>query len=320
MNFSAVSIIRANVLKPEGIINFAGLIIMRIASNKIKDIIRFFKEELKGFYSDGELETMIRYCFEEFSNIRLSSSSLSNENTVSESELLKYNFAVKDLKNHKPLQYILGKADFYGLKFIVNENVLIPRPETEELVQHIIQDLKNKNIDHAEILDIGTGSGCIPVSLMKHISNANVHAMDISERALEVARQNSELNNVNVNLLKDDILSPVGQYQSGSYDVIVSNPPYIRLSEKDQMEKNVLSFEPHLALFVDDDDALLFYRKIAEFAVKYLRKEGSIYFEINADLGPETKALIEKMGFKNVVLIKDMSNKNRILRGTLSKE
>lgn len=291
---------------------------MKIASNKVKDIIRFFKDELSSVYDESELETMIRYCFEEFTGMSYSALNSEPDKTVSESELLKFNFAVKDLKQEKPLQYILGKADFYGLKFIVNEHVLIPRPETEELVHLIISDLKKNSFQNAvSILDIGTGSGCIPISLKKNIPDAEVSAMDISEEALLVAEKNAQINNVDVRFFKEDILSSVFVLQPETYDIIVSNPPYITSSEKENMHKNVLAYEPHLALFVGDEDALLFYRRITDLALKALKPGGRIYFEINSSLGPETLNLIENMGFKNVTVIKDLSDKNRILRGTL---
>jgi release factor glutamine methyltransferase len=287
---------------------------MKIASNKIMDVVRFFKDELKGIYDNGELEAILRLCLEEFSGIK--NISQHENQTISESELLKFNFAVRDLKKERPLQYILGKADFYGSKFIVNEHVLIPRPETEELVHLIIKDLKAYHLSGAALLDIGTGSGCIPITLKKHLPSALVSAMDISTKALHVAKQNAEMNNVEIDFIHHDILSPVPDLSS-RYNVIVSNPPYIKISEKETMKKNVLEYEPSLALFVESEDALLFYRKIADFALKTLMPGGRIYFEINGSLGPETKQLIENKGFKNVELIKDMSDKNRILRGTL---
>jgi release factor glutamine methyltransferase len=291
---------------------------LKIASNKIKDIVRFFKDELEEIYDAGELETMIRYCVEEFCGIRSFSILRNAEDTVSESELLRFNFAVKDLKKEKPLQYVLGKADFYGLKFIVNENVLIPRPETEELVQLVISDLRSSfDLNDLTVLDIGTGSGCIPITIKHKLPSVDLYAMDISESALDIAEKNAVLNEASVNFFRDDILDPDYLRGAGNYDVITSNPPYIRISEKNSMHPNVLDYEPHLALFVENDDALLFYRKIAEYAKKKLKPGGMIYFEINAALGPETKLLIEENGFKNVILIKDINNKNRILRGRL---
>jgi release factor glutamine methyltransferase len=285
---------------------------MKIASNKIKDILRFFRDELNDTYEKEELESIIAYCLEDFLNIKRAAISSNQETTVSESELLKFNFAIKDLKKHRPLQYVLGLADFYRLKFFVNEQVLIPRPETEELVHLIIHDNK---LSEPSIIDIGTGSGCIPVALKKNILAATVSAIDVSESALELAKRNAEKNEVDVHFFLKDILSSDEnmEQQLSKYDIIVSNPPYICFSEKEQMHKNVLDYEPHLALFVNDNDPLLFYKAICDFALKSLNKNGKIYFEINQSLASETKDLLESKGFKNVELIKDISNNYRIL-------
>ncbi len=315
---------------------------MRIASNKITDVVRFFRDELKDLYDKEELETFIAYCFEEFLNIKKIDIVSKGADTISESELLKFNFAIKDLKKYKPIQYILGKADFYGLKFIVNEYVLIPRQETEELVHLIIQENEEVRIEKSEsrsekeegktekrenfelstlnsILDIGTGSGCIPIVLKKKIPAATIFAIDISEKALEIAKQNARSNDVDIEFIQHDILSKNKLHLSTDvkFDIIVSNPPYIRENEKQQMHKNVLDYEPHLALFVSDNDPLLFYDVIANFALKKLNKNGKIYFEINEAFGWETKQMLESKGFKNVRLVKDLHNKNRILRGNL---
>lgn len=298
---------------------------MRIPSNKIADVVRFFRDELRSNYENDEVETFIAFCFEEFVGLKRADIFLSSNTTISESELLKFNFAIKDLKQHKPIQYILGKADFYGLKFIVNQHVLIPRPETEELVDLIIKENRESGIRSQDvsilpapisILDIGTGSGCIPIALKKNIANANVYALDISAEALEIAKQNAVMNNVAVEFFKYDILSPDSLLPAPDlkFDIIVSNPPYICISEKDQMQKNVLDYEPHLALFVDDINPLLFYKAIANFALKYLKQNGKLYFEINEAFGFEAKGMLENKGFKNVILKKDLNNKNRILQ------
>ncbi|MGZ4034490.1 MAG: peptide chain release factor N(5)-glutamine methyltransferase, partial [Bacteroidia bacterium] len=281
------------------------------------------------------------YCFEAYLNIGRSGIGIKGNETMSESELLKFNFAIKDLKKHKPIQYILGQADFYKLKFKVNEHVLIPRPETEELVDLIIKDYQSsgRNNNDLSILDIGTGSGCIPIALKKNIPEAKISALDISEEALALAKENAEINGTEINFLKFDILStlnlpagqsglelltsnsehPISDIQSPTpvFDIIVSNPPYIRISEKENMSQNVLNYEPHLALFVNDPNPLLFYKTIAGFALKYLKPNGKIYFEINQALGLESKYMLENKGFKNVELIKDLSNNYRILRSTI---
>lgn len=289
---------------------------MKIASNKIKDILRFFHEELNDSYENDELETIIAYCFEFYLKMNRADLITQENNTISESDLLKLNFAIKDLKKHKPLQYILGEADFYRLKFKVNEHVLIPRPETEELVHLIIKD---NQLDAPAILDIGTGSGCIPISLKKNIPSAKLTALDVSKEALEIATYNAKLNGVEVEFVLDSILHLTSHisHRTSLYDIVVSNPPYICYSEKDSMNKNVLEFEPHLALFVENEDPLLFYKAISDFALKHLNKNGKIYFEINQAFGPETKNMLENKGFKNVDLIKDLSNNYRILRGNI---
>ncbi len=315
---------------------------MRIPSNKIADIVRFFRDELKDYFEKDEIETYIAYCFEEYLNLKRADIFLNYSTTVTESELLKFNFAVKDLKKYKPIQYVLGKADFYSMKFIVNKYVLIPRPETEELVDLIIREYsaqlmeKENNYElsssisnpssqisnlksQISILDIGTGSGCIPIALKKHIPSADIYGLDISDEALETAKQNAVINNTDVEFFQHDILSPdlLLPKPDLKFDIIVSNPPYVCISEKDQMQKNVLDYEPHSALFVRDDDPLLFYKAIADFALKYLKHKGKLYFEINRAFGFETKKMMESKGFKNVLLVKDMNNNNRILHGNI---
>ncbi len=292
---------------------------MKIASNKIADVLRFFQDNLKDIYEKEELETLIAYCFEEILAINKAEIGLRKNETMSESQLLKFNFAIKDLKQQKPIQYIFGKADFYGLKFIVNENVLIPRPETEELVDLIVKDFKvqSSQIHELTILDIGTGSGCIPIALKKNIPSAIVYGLDISEKALDVATRNAVINNVEVGYISEDILDPNIKLPLPKFDIIVSNPPYVRDSEKATMQKNVLEHEPHLALFVNDNNPLIFYKAIADFALKNLKLTGKLYFEINENLGFETKEILEQKGFKNVELIEDMNGKNRILQGNI---
>ena len=290
---------------------------MKIASTKISDVIKFFRQELTGLYDDGEIETFIRYCFESYLNFTTTDLLLNVSQNIHESELLKFNSAVKQLKRYRPIQYILGWADFYKLKFRVTDEVLIPRPETEELVELILQDIKEKPA--VAVLDIGTGSGCIAIALKKNKPAANVFAIDISETALELAKQNAKLNQTEITFFQHDILdgSTTGCFQPEYVDCIVSNPPYICISEKEKMSKNVLDYEPHLALFVKDADPLLFYKAIADFSLQHLNKEGVLYFEVNEAYGLETKAMLHEKGFKNLALIRDLNNKNRILRGTL---
>jgi release factor glutamine methyltransferase len=237
-------------------------------------------------------------------------------------QLLRWESVLSELKKEKPIQYILGETEFYGLPFLVNENTLIPRPETEELVAWIIESTKYEvQNTRLNLLDIGTGSGCIAISLAKNLSNAQVAAIDVSEKALVIAKENAKVNAVDVNFIQTDILKvddldqlPTSNFQLPThFDIIVSNPPYVRNLEKVEIKPNVLAYEPHLALFVEDTDALLFYRKIAELALKNLSENGKLYFEINQYLGKETVELLESLGFKNIELKKDIYGNDRMI-------
>ena len=226
-----------------------------------------------------------------------------------------FDAAILKLKKEEPIQYIIGETEFYGLKFKVNENTLIPRPETEELVDWIIHDQLIINNEKLTILDVGTGSGCIPISLAKNLSKANVTSVDVSEKAINVAKENANQNDVAVDFINDSILNTkIINDSKFMFDVIVSNPPYVRNLEKQEIKKNVLEFEPHLALFVEDDDALIFYKKITEYALNHLKKDGVLYFEINQYLGKETVALIKSLGFQAVELRKDISGNERMIK------
>lgn len=210
----------------------------------------------------------------------------------------------------KPIQYILEEAWFYRLRFKVNANVLIPRDETEELVDLIIRTEQGKGLQKKRLLDIGTGSGCIAIALKKNLPLFDVSALDVSAAALAVAQENAESNAADVNFIQADILT----YQSAErYDIIVSNPPYVKNDERPDMHQNVLAYEPHTALFVSDEDPLIFYRAIAEFALNNLVKGGRLYFEINEYLGREMVALMEEKGFSDIQLIHDLQQKPRML-------
>ena len=223
--------------------------------------------------------------------------------------------ALIDLKKHKPIQYITGKTEFYNLPFKINEHVLIPRPETEELVDWIVADSKlETQYSELNMLDIGTGSGCIPISLVKNLPNTKVSAIDISLEALKTAKINAQLNNANIHFIEKDILNTNSLPEV--YNVIVSNPPYVRELEKDEMQKNVLDNEPHLALFVENNNPLLFYDKIANLAKSHLTKNGHLYFEINQYFGKETVKLLNAKGFKNIELRKDIFGADRMIKAT----
>ncbi len=231
---------------------------------------------------------------------------------LSGDDLQKFEDALSRLQRHEPVQYIAGSTEFFGLPFRVTKDVLIPRPETEELVQWILKDLQKNEQKEIKILDIGTGSGCIAIALAKNLPQAKVSAIDISEKALEIAMENAAINEVQVDFLKKDILST--DVLDRKFDVIVSNPPYVRELEKKDMNRNVLDFEPATALYVKDLDPLIFYEKIAALAVHALKPSGSLFFEINQYLGKETEALLRKKDFLTS-LKKDIFGVDRMLKG-----
>jgi release factor glutamine methyltransferase len=285
---------------------------MKIDSIKIKEYKTKFIAELLPFYDEMEAESFFYLILENQRQLRRIDLALNIDLVFSKEEILIWDAILEKLQLEIPIQYILGRTHFYGLEFNVNENVLIPRPETEELVEWIISSAVNmpkfKNI---KILDIGTGSGCIAISLAKNIPNSEVFAIDISDKALATAKKNADLNKVAVAFIEKNILETTDLEQQ--FDIIVSNPPYVRNLEKAEIKRNVLENEPHLALFVEDNDALIFYRKIAELATKNLSPEGKLFFEINQYLGKETLELLEKMNFKNSELRKDIYGNDRMI-------
>lgn len=283
----------------------------------LKNYKTIFLNELASLYEEKEIESFFYLVLEKFHHLKRIDLALNPEMEIDEKQASLWNSVVADLKKQKPIQYILGVTEFYGLPFLVNENVLIPRPETEELVDLIITNESRENREEGKvsILDIGTGSGCIAISLAKNLSNAEVFAIDVSEHALEVAKKNAVFNNVDVTFLLKDILKVENLEQQ--FDTIVSNPPYVRNLEKAAINSNVLDYEPHVALFVADNDALLFYRKITQLAKLHLKPKGKLYFEINQYLGKETIALVERYGFKNVTLHKDIYGNDRMIAALL---
>ena len=301
----------------------------------IKSLKTYFFTELQTIQEDVEIESFFFILTEFLHNIKRIDVSLHPDFEITELYFKKWQTIISELKTEKPIQYIIGEAWFYGLRFEVNEHTLIPRPETEELVEWIVESQKSKvesqkskaqnlNIQKSNnltILDIGTGSGCIPISLKKEIPNAQVSAIDVSEKALEMARKNALDNQVEVNFIQQDILQSSNLQISKSsnllFDVIVSNPPYVRNLEKQEIKRNVLDYEPHLALFVADSDALLFYRKIAQLALKSLAPNGKLFFEINQYQGKETIELLEQLGFKNIELRKDFMGNDRMICASL---
>lgn len=278
----------------------------------LKNYKTTFLNELSALYDEKEIESFFYLILESFHRKKRIDLALEPEMEMDALQLLRWESALAELKKHKPIQYILGETEFYGLPFLVNENVLIPRPETEELVALILAEGKGKRDEgRVRILDVGTGSGCIPIALKKNLPEAEVDAIDVSEKALATAMKNAELNQVSVHFSLQDILAT--EDLESSFDIIVSNPPYVRYLEKIEIQPNVLQYEPHLALFVADNDALLFYRKITALAQKHLTPKGKLYFEINQYLGKETVALVESFGFTEVRLHQDIYGNDRMI-------
>ncbi len=276
----------------------------------VQDFKRHFFSELSNLYPETEIQSFFTILIEfklHLSRIQLA---LEHNFELDNDDFEFLQNALLKLKNQIPIQYIVGETAFYGLMFKVDKNVLIPRPETEELVEWIFRN--HKKNESLKILDVGTGSGCIAISLAKNLPNTEVFALDISAEALNIAKNNAAMNQVKVDFILADILKI--EKLATNFDIIVSNPPYVRELEKSQMQQNVLSNEPHIALFVKDENPLLFYDKIAELAKKHLTENGVLYFEINQYLGPETVDLLKTKGFKNIELKKDIYGVDRMVK------
>ena len=271
---------------------------------KVSNILSYFREELSAVADEREI-TSWYYISMEYLLVYNRSDCIINSNQIlNKSQLSKIKQIVAELKTHKPIQYILGKTEFYGLKINVNEHTLIPRPETEQLVDWILKE------NFVAALDIGTGSGCIPIALAKH-TDAKVLAIDVSEDALLIAEENAKNNKVEIDFIHQDILQTNSLQK---VDLIVSNPPYVLESEKEKMQENVLDYEPELALFVEDKNPLIFYKKIASLAFNFLNENGKLFFEINAKFGKETIEMLVDIGFVNIELKKDMNDKDRMIK------
>ena len=273
---------------------------------KIKKLLAKYQDELSGIYPEQEITAIFFRLSEHFWQINRLDLAMNPQLKTPGTELEK---ALEGLVRHRPWQYITGESLFYGLPFYVNENVLIPRPETEELVNWIIEDYKNYQ-EPLKIIDIGSGSGAIAISLAKHLPKSSVTALDISEKALQTAQKNAKLNQVKINLLQADILKG---FDLSGYDIIVSNPPYVRASEKLMMHPNVTQYEPGIALYVSDENPLIFYEKIIEISKKSGRKQ-NLYFEINEYLQPELEKLLQHFSIDKYLFKKDLFGKWRMLK------
>ncbi len=291
----------------------------------IREALLSFDEPLKLIYDEYEINSIKYLYISEITQLSKVQLKAFPEFELTDEQSKKISDTIQQLKTGKPLQYILGHTEFYGLPFNVNPSVLIPRPETEELVEWVIETAKERN-QVENILDIGTGSGCIPVTIKKNMPTARVSAIDISEQALITAQCNAKLNNVDIvfirmdilNELKSEILIPDANHTMlTKYSIIISNPPYVTENEKTGMHINVLNNEPHLALFVPNNDPLKFYRAIADLALDRLEENGLLFFEINENLSKQTVDILVDKGFKNIVLHKDMRNKDRMIRAEI---
>ena len=287
--------------------------------NKFRD---YFNKTLKKLYPTSEIDTFLFLLLEEYLNFKRIDVVLKSNFEISPEDLTLLKSSTKLLEQEVPIQYILGKTEFYGFPFILNEHVLIPRPETEELVTSVLNKISKLEPLHPiekekklKILDIGTGSGCIPISLKRSLPFAEITAIDIANEALIIAQKNASLNKVNINFIQQNILKTTGL--DDIYDIIISNPPYVRVSEKIEIKNNVLKNEPHLALFVEDNNPLIFYSKITELAKSHLTKNGTLFFEINQYLGKETVELIKLKGFNKIQLKKDIFGHDRIIIASL---
>ena len=284
----------------------------------LKEFKLFFNEALSAIYPKTEIDSFFLILMEEKLKLQRIDTVLKPDFLITKKNLIDLKTIVKRLQKEEPIQYIIGSTEFYGLPFLVDKNTLIPRTETEELVSWVLDEIKvltNNKITELSILDIGTGTGCIPISLAKNLTSLNISAIDISPEALIIAKQNAILNKVTIEFIELDILNAESLPQE--YDVIISNPPYVRELEKEEIKNNVLENEPHLALFVADENPLIFYNKIADLAKQQLSKNGMLFFEINQYLGKETVNMLVKKGFKNIQLKKDLFGNDRMIKACI---
>jgi release factor glutamine methyltransferase len=279
----------------------------------IKDVFIDFKQALTTVYDANEIEALTLMVISEITNLSKGQIKAFPEKEIALEQAEKLNNILPRLQTGEPIQYILGYTEFYGLPFKVTPSVLIPRPETEELVEWVLTSIDKLQTEF-NILDIGTGSGCIAISLKKNMPKAQVSAIDISSGALNVAKQNAKLNEVDIDFIEADILNPSTFNLQFPIQIIISNPPYVTLNDKTQMHINVTDFEPHTALFVPEDNPLIFYEAIADFAVEKILPNGLLFLEINEGLGKETADMLKAKGFKNIELRKDMSGRDRMIK------
>ena len=289
---------------------------MHIPSNRVRDIERYFHTELAGLYPDTEIGAFVDILFEAYMGWNKAQLLLHRNDTINQSDLLRFHWAAEDLKQYRPIQYIVGHTDFCGLRLHVEPGVLIPRPETEEIVERITSSLERGATQWqgmsspSTILDLCTGSGCMALALAAHFPEAKVYGVDVSPDAIAIAEGNAHANNLRATFVQCDILRQEPSLPHSTFDLIVSNPPYVCDSERSEMSLNVLDHEPALALFVPDDDPLRFYRAIGQYASKHLSPNGVLVLEINEKLGNETCQLLQQQGF-TTTLHHDFRDKDR---------
>lgn len=292
----------------------------------INEAYRHLKNDLTKIYDAKESANIANLVIEKISGLKKTDRILNKQNFLDEQQINTLNNYSQELINHKPVQYVLKESWFAGIKFYVDENVLIPRPETEELVEWIIRDsrltihdsLLTINNSQLTILDIGTGSGCIAVALKRELKSADVYALDVSEQALKIAAKNAKQNHLDIHFFNADILFIDIKINLPLFDIIVSNPPYVTKKESAEMHSNVFSHEPHFALFVPDENPLLFYNAISNFALYHLNQNGSLYFEINEGFEKKIATLLQEEGFQSVEIKKDLQGKNRMIKAVYS--
>jgi len=282
----------------------------------IGEIETIFEQSLKHLYEENESRALASIAIQEVCHLTYAQLLFRKQQSTSSEQDTQILHVLEELKKGVPLQYILQIADFYGHRFLVKPGVLIPRPETEELVDWILKEIQMNKLTALQILDIGTGSGCIPISIKIKNPQSSITGIDISDLALDIALQNSRALQADIQLVKGDILTDSFNFPDQSFDIIISNPPYITLAEKDAMHKNVVDNEPHIALFVSDEDPLLFYRHIVLFAKKYLKPMGLLFLEINENLGNETLQLLSESNF-STELRKDIGGKDRMIKAQM---
>ncbi|MEI7498813.1 MAG: peptide chain release factor N(5)-glutamine methyltransferase [Bacteroidota bacterium] len=284
----------------------------------VKKLIQVFKSELFTYYPENEIMQILYILFEAFMGWPKTKVHLSFDSEIPENEMRAFKHALDELKSGKPIQYILGRTVFNGSKLIVNESVLVPRPETEELCLIIKSDHRLKPYHKFSILDIGTGSGCISIDLKRYFPDSSVTGIDSSPAAIEIAKTNAGNNGCEISFIKSDILNDDDNLKLALFDVIVSNPPYVLESEKQFMHRNVIDFEPESALFVPDNNPLLYYRAIADFAREHLTPQGLLFFEINEKYGEDICRLLLSFGFEKAEVLIDINGKDRFVRAISS--